>query len=66
MFAQNMEKNFDLLSSNCFAALKIECSDTCAQGLMIHYPNLVQNMLTFQIWRKPHQTVLKRFHILDL
>ena len=49
-----MAINLYLLSSNCFVALKNECSDTCIQGLMIQCPNLAQNML-----EKPHQTVLK-------
>ena len=49
LFAQNMEMNFDLLSSNYFDALKTEFYDTCSQGLTIHFPNLVQNMLKLQL-----------------
>ena len=61
LYAKNMERNLDLLSSNFFAALKIECFATCAQGFMIHHPNLAKNMLKYQLWKNLVQTILKKF-----
>ena len=56
-----MARNLDILISNCFVAMKIECYDTSTQGLMIHCHNLAQNMLKSQLWKNMFKIVLKFF-----